>query len=384
MADAKKVLMLTLDMAGNWPPELELIRSLVVAGHDVKVISTANHQRAATAAGARFENYRFAPERDTAAPRPPRTAAEERQFVLGQVLLNPVYSDELLAAVERERPDVILLDNVLLQAMAACEATGVATAALFHSVFWGTAQRRLAWPPAMQSAINAHRQSLGLATLADAHAQLTATAANLVFTYADLDEAPSRALPNLHFVGPLLRRDGVANLVLPWPDDDARPLILVSFSTSFQNQLDVLQRVADAVATLTARVLLTLGDAVAASDLRLPSNVHAVPFVPHAAVLPLASLVVTHAGHGTVIAAATFGVPLLCLPMGRDQFDVSRCAQRAGMAREAPMDATPEQLREAIAGALADQQLLAAARRFAARQDVEAGRHKAVDVISSL
>ena len=391
MADARRILVLTLDMAGNWPPELELIRSQVEAGHDVSVISTANHGPAVAAAGARFCNYRFAPERDTAVSRPARTAAEERQIVLGQVLLNPAYSDELLAAVERERPNVILVDNVLWLAISACEASGIPTAVLFHSVYWGTAARRLERPPEILSAINAHRQSLGLPALADAHARtglgrarVNSVAANLVFTYADLDDAPRRALPNLHFVGPLLRRDAVADFTLPWPESDTRPMLLVSFSTSFQNQLDVLQRVGDAVADLPVRVLLTLGGAIAASDLRLPLNVHAVPFVPHAAVLPKASLVVTHAGHGTVIAAATFGVPLLCLPMGRDQFDVSRCAQRAGIARVASMDATAEQLREAIADALADQQMFAAAREFAARQDVEAGRRKAVDIIGSL
>jgi MGT family glycosyltransferase len=382
MVDARRILVLTLDMAGNWPPELELIRSLAEAGHDVAVISTANHGAAVAEAGARFERYRFAPERDTAASRPARTAAEERRMVFEQVFLNPVYSDELLAAVERERPDAILVDSVLLKATAACEATSLPTVRLFHSVFWGTANR-LERPSVVQADLNAHRQSLGLPSEVDGYASLSATAALLAFTYADLDDPPNRTLPNLHYVGPLLR-DAPADVVLPWPDADPRPLILVSFSTSFQNQLGVLQRVGDAVAALPVRVLLTLGGAIAAGDLRLPPNVHAVPFVAHAAVLPKASLVVTHAGHGTVIAAATFGVPLLCLPMGRDQFDVSRCAQRAGIARVASMDATAEQLHGAIADALADREMATAARRFAAGQDVEAGRRKAVDVIGSL
>ncbi len=37
--------------------------------------------------------------------------------------------------------------------------------------------------------------------------------------------------------------------------------------------------------------------------------------------LPYADAVVTHAGHGTVIAALAHGLPLVCLPMGRDQHD---------------------------------------------------------------
>jgi UDP:flavonoid glycosyltransferase YjiC (YdhE family) len=90
-----------------------------------------------------------------------------------------------------------------------------------------------------------------------------------------------------------------------------RPLILVSYSTSFQNQVPTLQRVAEAVAPLPVRVLMTLGHRIAADELRLPPNVVAEPFVPHAAVLGQTRLVVTHAGHGTVMAAVTAGVPML-------------------------------------------------------------------------
>jgi UDP:flavonoid glycosyltransferase YjiC (YdhE family) len=33
--------------------------------------------------------------------------------------------------------------------------------------------------------------------------------------------------------------------------------------------------------------------------------------------------VVTHAGHGTVMAALAYGVPLVCIPLGRDQYYVA-------------------------------------------------------------
>ena len=36
---------------------------------------------------------------------------------------------------------------------------------------------------------------------------------------------------------------------------------------------------------------------------------------------PDAAAVVTHAGHGTIMRALAHGIPLLCLPMGRDQDD---------------------------------------------------------------
>jgi UDP:flavonoid glycosyltransferase YjiC (YdhE family) len=45
--------------------------------------------------------------------------------------------------------------------------------------------------------------------------------------------------------------------------------------------------------------------------------------------LPLADLVITHGGHGTVIKSLANGLPVICLPMGRDQGDnaikIERC-----------------------------------------------------------
>ena len=59
-------------------------------------------------------------------------------------------------------------------------------------------------------------------------------------------------------------------------------------------------------------------------------------FVPHGEVLPHASLVVTHAGMGTVMSALSHGVPLLCLPLGRDQFFNAAMVERLGAGRALP------------------------------------------------
>jgi len=51
----------------------------------------------------------------------------------------------------------------------------------------------------------------------------------------------------------------------------------------------------------------------------IPPNVMIRSFIPHSYVLSKCAAVVTHAGHGTVIRSLAFGVPLVCMPMGRDQ-----------------------------------------------------------------
>lgn len=70
--------------------------------------------------------------------------------------------------------------------------------------------------------------------------------------------------------------------------------------------------------------------------------------MPHAAVLPHASLVITHGGHGTVTAAVSAGVPLVCVPMGRDQPAAAARVTHHGLGVRVEPEASIEHLRSAI------------------------------------
>ncbi len=127
--------------------------------------------------------------------------------------------------------------------------------------------------------------------------------------------------PNVRFVGPIL--DGPP--LMKEPDrapalPSAEPTVVVSFSTSHQGQLPVLQRFVSALESLPARAIVTTGPAIDPASLPTTANAQVVRFVPHDRLLPHASLVVTHAGLGTVMMALAHGVPMLCAPLGRDQF----------------------------------------------------------------
>jgi UDP:flavonoid glycosyltransferase YjiC (YdhE family) len=91
-----------------------------------------------------------------------------------------------------------------------------------------------------------------------------------------------------------------------------------------------------------------------------------VRFVPHADVLPHATLVVTHAGLGTVMAALSHGVPLLCLPLGRDQFFNAAMVERIGAGHSLPGDADEKQIADVVRGMLDDDGTRANAKRMAA------------------
>jgi MGT family glycosyltransferase len=384
MDSTRRLLVVTLNAAGNWPPELALIRALVQRGHTVRVLTEADLAPQVTAAGAEYGPYHTVAPRDrTIRPDTSRESALDRLIRL--TYLNPAYEDDLLTEVRRFAPDVLLVDRMLMAAIVAAESTGLPTALLWHTIYGAWMRTPPATSAAVRDPLNALRAQRGLARVPDVRRNMEQAHAILAFTYAAFDTPLPDAPRHLHYVGPLACLPQLLPpYTLPWPPDDTRPLILVSYSTAFQNQVPTLQRVAEAVAPLPVRVLLTLGPRIAADELRLPPNVVAEPFVPHAAVLAQTRLVVTHAGHGTVMAATTAGVPMVCTPMGGDQYAVSGCVERLGLGRVASMTASPEDLRQTIVATLEDDALHARARTFAAGLDVEAGLSRALDVLETL
>src|SRR4029453_15057438 len=95
-------------------------------------------------------------------------------------------------------------------------------------------------------------------------------------------------------------------------------------------------------------------------------------YLPHAALLPDCALVVTHAGFGTVMAVLAHGVPLLCLPMGRDQHENAARVAACGAGMGLSPGAGGERRGPAIHELLTQPDYQEAARRMAvmiARQD---------------
>lgn len=69
----------------------------------------------------------------------------------------------------------------------------------------------------------------------------------------------------------------------------------------------------------------------------LPPQVLWLPYVPLAALLPHAALLLHHGGIGTLAQALRAGVPQLIVPHGWDQFDNAERLRRLGVARSCPV-----------------------------------------------
>ena len=117
------------------------------------------------------------------------------------------------------------------------------------------------------------------------------------------------------------------------------------------------------------RVVLTLSAGHPRDELGpRPANARIERFVPHAAVLKRGCLLVSHAGHGIVAKALSYGVPMVLVPWSRDQPGVAARAAALGVAEViARQDLTGLRLSAAIDRVLGNPRYQANAARIASR-----------------
>ncbi len=396
-----RVFQTLLAFSGNAPPQLALTRRLVERGHEVRVLAHRAARERVRATGAEFVEFRrVLPDMDMAQPELDVLRDWEARTKLGAGLR---VRDNLLVGLlldtarecaeflEGWQADVVVLDWMLPGAAVAAEGAGVPAVALIHGPFplpidgappMGSGMRPMRgragairdrllnravhrlFAPGLP-VLNQARAEQGLEPLDDWFAQLFGVEAIYVMSAPELDFSSRGALPaNASYVGPAFE-PFEGEWRSPWPDVNRDPLVLVSFSTSFMDQRASVQRVLDALAGLRVRVLLTTGPALKAEQLRIPANTHAVAFLPHRIVLPQAALMITHAGWQTINAALADGVPLLCIPGGRDQPDNAARVALVGAGITVRRNASKRKLRRVIATALQDPALKHGARAMA-------------------
>jgi MGT family glycosyltransferase len=279
-----------------------------------------------------------------------------------ELLFGTGVGEDLLDELEREPADAVVIDCMLVGALAAAEAASCPTAVLIHFLHAAAVSGPTAfakrWEPGLPI-LEQSRAAFGLERLGGQGPFLDEVWGRqglaLVLTPHEFDEPLDRRPSNFRYVGPILESPGPGwHWDLPWPADDIAPLVVVGFSTTYMHQEALLVNTAAALGSLAVRGLVTVGPELAISDLEAPDNVAVRQWVPHGAVLPFAAAVVTHGGHSTVMAALAHGVPLVCIPMGRDQHHVAQQVEACGVGRALPPDADPQEIRAALEDVMSD------------------------------
>ena len=403
-----RFLLATWEGGGSVGPVLTVARKLAERGHDVRVMSDRCNRPEAEAAGATFVPWRRAPSRvdrsvESDVFRDWEVDTPDAQIgrVIDRIMTGPAlaYAEDVIEELRREPADLVVSNEMLFGVMAGCEAIGQKFALLTCNISLfpiagvpplgpGLLPPRSDEEQAQQDevtaatralfdgglpALNAACTALGLAPIATLTDQHGAAEALLLGTSRAFDFAPAELPSGIQYVGPQLDDPAwAAPWQSPWPSEDARPLVLVAFSTTFQDHVGVLQRIVDGAAPLPVRLLVTLGDTIPAEALRQAQNCRLVHSAPHNQVMAEAALVVTHGGHGTVAKALSLLKPMLIVPHGRDQNDNAARVTARGAGLNLTADSPAAAFQAAIERLLGEPGFAAAARALGAQVAEEA------------
>jgi MGT family glycosyltransferase len=407
--------MTTWDGGGTTPPLMSVARALVARGHRLRILADPVLGADVEATGAEFVSWTRAPHRrershgDAFVRDWGVDPAEGLARMRDTLALGPAaaYAADTRAELERHPAAALLTEVLLFGPQVAAEAAGVPYVVLNPTINvvpaptvppFGSGlapatseegRRRheelratmlAAWDEGLP-ALNAARAEQGIQPLEHTLDQGRSAARMLVMTSRAFDFLGPLP-PTVVHVGP--RLDDVC-----WAGDweplaGEEPLILVALSSDYQGQGDLLRRIVAALETLPVRAVLTTGHGIDPASIDAPANVQVVKAAPHSAVLRQAALAVTHAGHGVTIKSLAAGVPLVCLPMGRDQLDIAARVVHAGAGARLEPTAAPAEIASAVQHVLGETSYREAAERIATTITKETATDRAVEEIEAV
>jgi UDP:flavonoid glycosyltransferase YjiC (YdhE family) len=330
---------------GHAFPAIALGRALSGRGHRVVVESWERWRDAVEGAGMEFtaaEEYRTFPP-------PAPDSAEGASAAEAARALSTLLEDL--------RPHVVVSDILTLAPSLAAEVAGISRATLIPHIYpahepglpffsFGaqpprTALGRALWTrslPLLETGLrrgrrelNEQRSGLGLAPIERFHGGISTELA-MVATFPQL-EYPRRWPAGVEVTGPMAFELPFPEIELPAGD---APLVLVAPSTS-QDPENRLVRVAlEALADEPVRVVATVNRDASGEAPVVPGNAALLDWLSYGQVMPKASLVICHGGHGTVARALGEGVPVLSTPAAGDMNETAARITWAGVGLSVP------------------------------------------------
>ncbi len=359
---------------GHVFPAISLGRALRGRGHEVTIETWEERRGAVEGAGLGFaaaEEYRMFPPPD------PDSAEGEHAAEAARALL---------PLLEEMRPHVVVSDILTLAPSLAAEKAGVPLATLIPHIYpWSSracpssrsacsrrgrrSGGRSGAPASARSNIglehgrrdlNRQRERLDLPPVERFHGGISPELA-LVGTFPQL-EYPRQWPAGVEITGPMTFEVPHPEIELP-PGEE--PLVLVAPSTAHDSGNHLVRTALAALAEEPVRVVATTNRVVPQSPIEVPANAVLVDWLSYSQLMPLASLVISHGGHGTVARALSAGTPVLICPIIGDMSETAMRVSWAGCGLSLPWRlCRPTPLRWA-ARRLLEEPLVRAARRRA-------------------
>jgi MGT family glycosyltransferase len=386
---AYRFLLVSWGSSGNLAPLMTAGRQLRQQGHHVRVMADPVMHDEIKTGNFEFVTWHRAPTGSAADP----TDITDMADWIRRVCFDPAadYAMDVRDEVNRTSVDAVLSIDVLFGAVLGAEAAGVPIAMLSPHVSLRPlpglppASSGLTQPktPEERSEVAAASDQIiqllnrFLPIMNDACRRLRVAGMTSVM---DLFDRPARVLlaisrafdfeagslpDNVRYIGPLLDQPGWSKpWQAPWSAASSRPRALIACSTGAQGQRDLMQRVIKAMGSVEVDAVATTGPNLDIADLQAPKNVHLLHSAPHDAVMKEVSLVVTQGGHGTVNRALIHGLPLLVMPMGRDQGDNAARVEAKGAGLRLPPSASEADIAVAASRLIREPQFRECARRL--------------------
>ena len=382
-----RVLLTAQPGAGHWHPLVPLAQALTAAGHEVACATAPGFCPSVVATG--FRCFPVGVDETEAAL---RERGERLVGLPGKEQAAYFWSDVfggtraantlpgLLALGRSWQPDLVVRENMEFAGCIMAERLAIPHAAV----------QVTAWRPHMQSLVvaplNRLRAGIGLPPDPDLE---------MLHRYLLLDPAPPSYRnpavplpPTAHALRPVAfdRADGEEAPAWFEHLPSERPVVYATMGTTYNRTPGVLEAIVAGLRGEPLTLIVTVGRNRDPVDLgEQPPNVRIERYVPQSLLFPRCDLVVTHGGSGTVLSALEQGLPMVIIPIAADQPDnAERCAE-LGVARViAPDERTPEAIRDAVRGILANPRYKLHAERLRAEIEALPGPEGAVALLERL
>jgi MGT family glycosyltransferase len=158
---------------------------------------------------------------------------------------------------------------------------------------------------------------------------------NLYLYPAEVDYARGTPLaPTWHRLDTCVRRqEAVLGLPAEIMEGEGA-LVYLSLGSLGSADVDLMKRLVDVLSRAPHRFVVSKGPQ--ASEFELAENMWGDEFVPQPALLPLADVVITHAGNNTTTECFHFGKPMVALPLFWDQYDNAQRVAETGFGIRLP------------------------------------------------
>jgi MGT family glycosyltransferase len=200
-----------------------------------------------------------------------------------------------------------------------------------------------------------------------------------------------RDLPEwVHYVGPCVWNQTAGDALPAWFDalPADQPVVHVTEGTAHHEGPFLLRAAACGLSTRSLQIVATTGPERDPEILDVgprPANLHLERWLPHSRLLPHCAAVVTTGGAGTIMAALSFGVPLVVVPSHWDKTDNARRVEASGAGIYLPPGkCTSERLAQAVDRVLTEPRFKARAAELANRLALTPGPKGAATLLEQL